>query len=408
MDRSTWTKTTTAKWVTRSDGEHAATGGHWVHFTHRNSMRALPGRAMRSIIVPTTLLPVDCTGNRSVVCKMYDNDREGDCGLAMGAHADNIFTYGQGKPGWSQSDFTDPAFINQYLAVSGGDNGMDEAMLVGQGGVWITPPGIAGAMGSWPASAPNAKPIVVDAMDFDVTNIALTRYLVDQFYQFEMAWSVPDSFVKNFKPGQLYDAPVIPDDANGHFTAQADVDVNGNYTLFSWGAWVIVTPAFVTAVRPQCFTVFSTRQFNPATGYDSHGRHITTQALLWVSLGGNAIPAAIVNAFPLPSVPPTPVPTPTPTPVPTPTPTPVPTPTPTPVPTPTPTPVPPVPPVPPTPTPKPPTPQPPHPVPPPHPNPVPTPHPHPPQPHPQPHPQPQPHPPQPLHPPHRPPPPHHR
>src|ERR1019366_3503825 len=167
MDEQTSTSTRT--WIARQDGEYAATGGHWAKFHRRSKLRGALRKFAKMLVVPTTLLPVDCTGNRSVVAKMYDNNVDGDCGWAMMAHADNIFTFGQGKSGWSQSDFTDPAFLNQYLAASGGDNGSDEPMLVGPGGTWITPPGIAGAIGSWPASAPNHLPTVVDSLDFDVT-----------------------------------------------------------------------------------------------------------------------------------------------------------------------------------------------------------------------------------------------
>jgi hypothetical protein len=69
-----------------------------------------------------------------------------------------------------------------------------------------------------------------------------------------------------------------------------------------------VTPGFVAAVQPQCFIVFSPAQFDPKTGYDSHGRHITTQAKVWASIGGTPIPQSVISAFPPPSNPTPPTP----------------------------------------------------------------------------------------------------
>jgi hypothetical protein len=316
------TATTKRVWV---DHKKFINGGHFAYFINRDKMKAKVGRDFKiPKAIPATTLPVDCTGSQTVVAPMDGNDTYGDCGPAMCCHVDNILTFGQGKSGWTQSTFDQNAIIQQYLAISGGDNGTDESMLVGQGGLWVTGNGIAGASGSWPASAPNANPLVVDSLDIDVTNVPLAQYAIDQFYTIQMAWSVPDSFINSFAGGQTYDAPVTPDPENGHYTPLTDIATNGNYTLYTWGTFCFVTPAFVAQVQPQCFVVFSTRQFNPATGFDSHGRHITTQAVAWVSAGGKQIPASVISAFPPPSgpTPPSPVPPgPTP-PIPTPTPTP--------------------------------------------------------------------------------------
>jgi len=151
--------------------------------------------------------------------------------------------------------------------------------------------------------AGDTSAIVVDSLDIDVTNVPLAQYAIDQFYTIQMAWSVPDAFLENFTPGATYDAPATPDANNGHYTPLTNIAANGNYTLYTWGAYCFVTPAFVAAVQPQCFIVFSPAQFDPKTGYDSHGRHITTQAHVWQAIGGNAISASVINAFPPPSGP---------------------------------------------------------------------------------------------------------
>ena len=298
--------------------------GHDVNFFNRDRMsrKIALNKANLPKAVPTTSLPVDSTGGQTVSCPMDGNDTLGDCGEAMIAHVDNILTYGQGKPGWTESVFALTNLENQYLQISQGDNGMDESMLIGPSGAWTV--GIAGV----------AAAKAVDSLDVDVTNIPLTRYLIDNFYAVCLAWSVPDNFLQGFNTGTTWDAPAVPDPNNGHYTPLADVSTNGTYTLLTWGTYCFVTPGFVADVQPQTFVAFSPRQFN-AQGYDSKGRHVSTQAAAWVAVGGNAGKvAAVVAIFP-PITPPAPTP-----------PSPVPVPVPVPVPNPDPPPAPPTPPVP--------------------------------------------------------------
>lgn len=311
------TATTIRKWVT-----HAGypLGGHFGRFIPRAKMTAkVPlGKAHLPATAPATVLPVDCTGGQKVSAPMDGNDNLGDCGEAMMNHSDDILTYGQGKPGWTQATANLAALEKQYEQLSGGDNGMDEDMCVGKNGAWIV--GLAGRTGSWGTPA-----VVYESLDVDFTNKALIQYAIDQFYTVQMAWSVPDSFINDFTHAKLYDAPQRPDPNNGHYVPLTDIDANGNYTLYTWGDYCYVTQAFVNAVEPSGFVAFGTRQFNPATGYDSHGRHITTQNAAWVAMGGTSLPAAVIAAFPPVGPPPAPIPVPPPppTPVPPPGPTPV-------------------------------------------------------------------------------------
>jgi hypothetical protein len=296
--------------------------GHYAHFTPRDKMvkRAhASGRTFRmpaAKAVPVTVLPVDSTGNGTVSCPMDNNSTDGDCGEAMAAHVDNIFTFGQGKPGWTQSYFAVADLLKQYLAVSGGDNGLDEDMVVNQ--IWKSGIGIAG----------NPLAIIWDSLDMDVTNVALAQFAIDQFYAICMAWSVPDLFIQNFAPGSVFTSAMTPDPNNGHFTPLADVVtaaasgvagvIDGCYRLYTWGGFAYVSPAFIASVQPQCFIVFSPRQFN-AQGYDSKGRHITTQAALWQACGGSAISPALIASYPPPTdgpTPPAPLPPSPPTPIP--------------------------------------------------------------------------------------------
>jgi hypothetical protein len=297
--------------------------GKFAHFTNRRAMQnSHPFKRFihRAGTIPPTTLPVDSTGNATVSAPLDGNDTLGDCGEAMVCHCDNILTFGQGKAGWTESVFGLAALEAQYEKVSGGDNGLDEDMVVNQ--IWKV--GIAG----------NAKAIITDALDMDVTNVPLTQFAIDNFYTVELAWSVPDAFVNGFATGTVWAAAGTPDPNNGHYTPLADVggpattqegytgSLNGFYRLWTWGTWCWVSPAFVASVQPQAFIAFSPRQFSTTTGLDSKGRHITQQAALWVTCGGNPIPQAVIDAFPPLSPSPTPTPTPTPTPAPTPAPAP--------------------------------------------------------------------------------------
>jgi len=250
---------------------------------------------------------------------MDSNDTLGICGPAMCDHVDGIRTYGQGKPGFTEMHANLAALVAQYERVSGGDNGTDEDMLVGTSGIWT-------AAGGGLAADPTA--VVVDHLDVDVTNEALAQYCIDQFYHVNMAWSVPDAFLQGFAQGTVWAAAATADPNNGHFTPLSDVaapgtvvngtDIGGFYRLWTWGSWCWVSPAFVASVQPQSFVTFSPLQFSKATGYDSHGRHVSDQAAAWIALGGNAsILNAVVAQFPAkpspvvtpPPAPPTPSPT---------------------------------------------------------------------------------------------------
>jgi hypothetical protein len=282
--------------------------GRWVHFQHRDTMRQRmphPSARLAAAVVPATTIPVDCTGNGTVLLPMDGNDTLGDCMEAMACHVDNIWTFGRGEAGWTESSFALSALESQYESASGGDNGLDEPTLLTK--CWA--PGLAG----------QAAATYDDSLDVDVTNVQLTQYLIDQFFHVCMMWSVPDDFLNGFSPGGVWAEADTPDPNNGHGTPLTDiggpndtvggVNISGFYRLVTWGAWVWVSPAFVASVDPACFVVFSRRQFN-AAGYDAHGRHVSTQAAAWVALGGNPAKAAIVEAM-FPGVGPSPSPSPT-------------------------------------------------------------------------------------------------
>lgn len=271
--------------------------GITAHFTHRDAMRKR-GTSRRFAHAqeapPPTTLPVDSTGNATVLCPMDGNDTLGDCGEAMVDHSDRILMWRQGKG--VQLNTSLAALEAQYEQVSGGDNGLDEDLVVNH--IWKV--GIAG----------NPLAVIVDALDIDVTNVALAQFALDQFYTIQMAWSVPDLFVQTFADGSVWSSAMTPNPANGHYVPLADVTASGFYGMYTWGSRCLVGPAFVASVEPQCFVAFSPRQFDPSTGLDSKGRHIVQQAAKWVACGGRPIPLAVINAFPPLGTPPVPAPVP--------------------------------------------------------------------------------------------------
>ncbi|HLI95885.1 MAG TPA: hypothetical protein VKT72_07335, partial [Candidatus Baltobacteraceae bacterium] len=165
-------RTTVQKIAKRRGPNHPTEPSHPVFFIPRERMKARALLQRLRITVPPTTLPVDCSGGATVQCPMDGNDQYGDCGEAMCAHGDNLMTFGNGKR--TQSSFDTGALVNQYLAISGGDNGMDESMVVGSSGVWKV--GLAG----------NAQAVVQDALDIP-GDAATLQYFIDQFWAVYMA-----------------------------------------------------------------------------------------------------------------------------------------------------------------------------------------------------------------------------
>jgi hypothetical protein len=282
----------------------------FVFFRHRDDMR-MRASAHGTFHFPrgirgwdgaalTTTLPVDSTGNATVQCPMDLNNSLGICGPAQCDHVDRIWYWRQGKGVQLNTDVN--ALKAQYLKYSGGDNGTDESMLVGPQGMWT-------AAGGGLANDPTK--IVVASCDIDITNVPLAQFAIDNFYAVPMAWSVPDAFIQSFAHAAVYMQAMTPDPANGHYTPLSDVltsaspvlsgilgVIDGAYILWTWGDFCIVSPQFVASVQPQCFVAFSPQQFDRTTGLDSKGRHIVTQAAVWLACTNQPIPASVISAFP--------------------------------------------------------------------------------------------------------------
>jgi hypothetical protein len=268
--------------------------GRFVQFHHRSRFpaRIVPGRLFAPVLPPTTL-PVDWTKNNTLSFPYDGNDQYGDCMYAAACHGDNTFTGNVG----TESVFDQSTLIKDYLALSGGDNGLDENMIVGE---WKK------GLCSTPAAC------IFDSVDIDPINASLMQAAIYLFGGVQFQLSVPSRWINNFATGAVWDAPAAPDPMNGHGICFNGVDATGRYKLQTWGTWGWITPAGVADCDPSAFAVASLRWFN-AQGYAPNGLHYTQLAPLWVQLGGNPWPA---SPFPSPTPPSPPGPTPTPAPTP--------------------------------------------------------------------------------------------
>lgn len=291
---------------------HILPSGQVVKLFHRDDMCAAKPARMRAAFrsgtgtsVPSTPLPIDSSGGGTCPCPMDDNNRLGICGLAMCAHANDLRTYGQGKPGFSVLQAPVAQLDAQYLAVSGGDNGTTEDMLVGNAGgnggssgpgVWLV--GIAG----------DPSAIVQDHLDLgDGSDSELLHFCLDRFFAVCKAWSVPDQVLQTFESGMSFLTPLPADPSNGHFTVISDVDASCNVRDWTWGGWFWGSPAFMAATNPEMFVTFSSLQFRKSDGFDSKGRHVADVGAAWVSIGGDSsIVASVVAMFPPKAAPPAP------------------------------------------------------------------------------------------------------
>lgn len=273
-----------------------------VKFQDRNAMRE--GHPTRRFKLPTgytTLLPtgwpqpnLPLEWYKGLSFPMLGNDRYGICMLAAAAHGQGSFT-GNNGPEWIP---VLDKLIQQYLALSGGDNGLNEGDLIH----------------GWKAGvAYEADQNIVDALDIDITDYETSQAAVQLFGGILFMLAVPNSWL-NSGNGSVWDAPARPNPRNGHGVYLNGVDGNGNYHLLTWGGYRILTQAGAECCDPGAFITFAPKWF-AANGYAPNGIHITQLAALWRAAGGHKIPATIVDSYPAPTpTPPGPGPTPVPTP----------------------------------------------------------------------------------------------
>ncbi len=280
--------------------------GHFAHFHSRKMMKF--GRPTERFTLtgqyPTVTLPVDWTKNETLVFPIDGNNDFGDCLYASALHGDNTFTGNVGV----ESTFDLQTIIKDYLALSGGDNGLDEGMIIGE---WKK--GLA--------SNPQAN--IIAALDIDPTDIAAMQAAIYFFGGVVFMFDVPDVWIQEFNTGVLWTVPAVADQDNGHGVWINGVNISDNYQPQTWGTHCWLSPAGVAVVDPTAFVVFSLRWFDPVTGTAPNGLGYSQLAALWTQFGGSPLPPSPFPPGPSPNPDPGPVPSPpTPTPSPQPPPTP--------------------------------------------------------------------------------------
>jgi|HubBroStandDraft_2_1064218.scaffolds.fasta_scaffold00771_6 hypothetical protein len=286
------TKTTTSVWRPVKDHPDK---GHFVHFIHRDRMKAKQPAKSKTLLDPTKLpnvtLPVDWA--KSISFPMDLNDTYGDCYYAAICHAHN--TWG-GNVGTSPS-FGLAAIKTRYFTLSGGDNGLGDSDV--QGEMTSTASPYQGYVADVPGTS------IVDFQYLDTTDPAAVSKAMNAFGVVVFTLAVPDAWINNSNTGDMWDAPATANQNNGHAVIWNGVDAGGRYKLQTWGSYVWITPAGVKVCDPSGWVAFSTKWFDPKTGLAPNGLHITALAAAWQAAGGNAIPAAVISSFP-PAGPPSP------------------------------------------------------------------------------------------------------
>jgi hypothetical protein len=220
---------------------------------------------------PPVNLPIDWTKNNTLAFPIDGNDTYSDCLYAAACHGDNTFTGNNGP----ESNFPLATIVQDYLQLSGGDNGLNEGQIVGawQQGV---------------ASTASAR--ILAALNLDPTNAAAVQAAIYFFGGIFFMLAVPDTWLNSFQTGAVWDAPAVPDPSKGHAVWWNGVAVSGNYKLQTWGTYGWITPAGVAVCDPSCFVVFSPRWFN-AQGIAPNGMTYNQLLALWAQFGGGQIPS---------------------------------------------------------------------------------------------------------------------
>ena len=245
---------------------------HFATFTDRQAMKV--GHPTRSLRMPTGVvpgpmnLPIDWA--KTLTFPIYGNDIYGDCMMAAAEHGDSTFTGNTG----AESTFDPSLTVSSYLALSGGNNGLNSGQIIS---AWER--GLPGV--------PAAK--IMDALNVDTTNSILMQNATYLFGGVFFTLDVPDDWYNKFTTGYVWDAPAKADGNNGHGVWLNGVNTQGNYHMETWGTYGWITPAGIKDCDPGGFVVFSRRWFN-ANGVAPNGMSYSQLSSLWTQLGGKSLP----------------------------------------------------------------------------------------------------------------------
>ncbi len=245
---------------------------HYATFTDRQAMKV--GHPTRSLRMPAGVVPAPFTlpidWAKTLSFPNNGNDIYGDCMMTAAEHGDNTFTGNCGAESSFDADLT----VSAYLALSGGDNGLNSGQIIS---AWER--GLPGV--------PAAK--IMDVLDVDTTNAQLVQNAIYFFGGVFFTLDIPDNWYKPFSAGNVWDVPAKADSNNGHGVWWNGVNAQGYYHLETWGAYAWITPAGVKVCDPAGFVVFSRRWFN-VNGVAPNGMTYSQLSSLWTQMGGKTLP----------------------------------------------------------------------------------------------------------------------
>jgi hypothetical protein len=235
--------------------------------------------------------------NRTIKYPMLGNDSKGDCYLVDALHQIQTWTGNVG----TESSFTAADAITRYLALSGGDNGLDDSQIFP---AWKS--------GLLPVNGPHRILDEISVDPHDDAAIRLGMWLTGGCsYTAALLQGWPNAAA----PGALWDVGMgSANPSFGHAMHLSGYDFTQSILYYEDETWAMdpairLTPAGLKASDPEITLQFSYDMFN-AAGYAPHNNmHYTQLAPLWSQLGGITLPA---SPFPAPAPTPSPIPPPTP------------------------------------------------------------------------------------------------
>ncbi len=251
--------------------------------------RKTPGRTLTmpagAAAIPAPPATFDGSKARAIKYPILGNDRYGDCYEADALHCVQTWTGNVG----TEATFDVVAVVKEYLALSGGDNGLGDSDVFPH---WRNP-GFQGHR-------------ILDDMTVNPADDAAIQLAMWLFCGASWTCSLPDAWIDSAAPGVVWDAGT-PNPQNGHAMHLSGYGIYTSYQCETWGIdpAIRLTPAGLKSADPEVTVQFSLEMFTPAGVAPHNGMSYDALAALWVTLGGSKLPP---NPFGPPVPPPPPPP----------------------------------------------------------------------------------------------------
>lgn len=245
--------------------------------------------------MPTPPASLDWAGSTDL--PILGNNQAGDCFYAAACHM--IQTWA-GANGTSVS-FAAQAVLNRYYQLSGGDNGLDWATMMGE-----FKSGIIG---------PNGPHQNLATAALDVEKDDLLRCALNLFGPIMFTLGIPDAWLdKHIGPGEVWDAGpgVKADPANGHAVILSGYNSRG-WIVETWGLrpQITLTYAGLKVCDPEAASCIGTDWFLP-DDKAPNGYGWAELRDWWQLMGGPVLPLDPPKPIPPGPAPAPPTPTPNP------------------------------------------------------------------------------------------------